>query len=72
MKTTIGTYDDATKSVPVTFTDGDIKHRRMVNAVHKEDGSYDRTATKARVDEVALGVAAKIAAGVIAVESAAT
>lgn len=65
MKTTIGTYDAATRSVPVTFTQGDIKHRRSVNAVLKEDGSYDRTATKARVEEVALGVAVKIEAGVI-------
>ncbi|HWJ69129.1 MAG TPA: hypothetical protein VNS79_03655 [Sphingobium sp.] len=70
MKTTIGAYDAATRSVPVTFTEGTIKHRRSVNAVHKDDGSYDRAATKARVEEVAMGVAVKIEAGVIQDEPA--
>jgi len=53
--------------VPVTFTSGDIKHERRVNAVLKNDGSYDRAATKERVAEVALGVAQKIGLGVITV-----
>lgn len=65
MKTTIGTYNPASKSVSVTFTEGDVRHERTVNAVLKEDGSYDRAATKARVAEVAMGVAVKISVGAI-------
>jgi len=61
----IGTYDSTSRTVPVTFTAGDLVHKRAVNAVLKENGSYDRAATKERVDEVALGVAHKIALGVI-------
>jgi hypothetical protein len=65
MKTTIGAYDPDTRTVPVTFVDGGIKHKRSVNAVLDDAGDYDRKATKARVDEVALGVAAKIQIGAI-------
>lgn len=65
MKTSIGSYDDDKRSVPVTFTEGDIVHKRDVNACHDDSGKYDVKATKARVAEVALGVAAKIAAGAI-------
>jgi hypothetical protein len=61
----IGAYDSTARIVPVTFTSGDVTHERTVNAVLKTDGSYDKTATKARVDEVALGVAHKIGLGVI-------
>lgn len=61
----IGTYNTATKRVPVTFSLGSVIHTRDVNAVLKDGGTYDRTATKDRVDQVALGVAVKIAAGVI-------
>lgn len=64
MKISIGQFDQATGSVPVTFTEGEIVHKRSVNAVIA-GGKYDAKATKARVEEVALGVAAKIAAGVI-------
>lgn len=67
LKIKIGAYDSTLRNVPVTFTSGDIKHERTVNAVLKADGSYDKTATKARVDEVALGVAHKIGLGVITV-----
>lgn len=63
----IGAFDSTKRSVPVTFTSGDIIHKRDVNAVTKDDGAYDKTATKARVEEVAKGVAAKIDLGVIAV-----
>jgi len=63
----IGAFDSGSRSVPVTFTGGDIKHERRVNAVLKEDGTYDKAATKARVDDVARGVAHKIGLGVIAV-----
>ncbi|GLV28492.1 hypothetical protein TomTYG75_10140 [Sphingobium sp. TomTYG75] len=65
LTTKIGAFDAATRTVPVAFTSGDIVHKRAVNAVLKEDGSYDRAATKARVAEVALGVAHKIGLGVI-------
>ena len=67
LTTKIGAFDAETRSVPVTFTSGDIKHERRVNAVLKDDGSYDRAATKERVAEVALGVAQKIGLGVITV-----
>lgn len=65
MKTSIGTFDKVTSSVPVTFTHNDIAHNRSVNAVLTDKGAYDRIATKDRVDQVALGVAVKIEAGVI-------
>lgn len=65
MQIKIGKFDAETRSVPVTFTSGTIVHERSVNAVTKADGSYDRAATKARVDEVAQGVAHKIKLGVI-------
>lgn len=65
MKTTIGSYDSTKKQVPVVFVEGEVRHERTVNAVLKADGSYDRVATKDRVAQVALGVAAKIAAGAI-------
>lgn len=61
----IGKLDADTRTVPVTFTSGDIKHERTVNAVLKDDGSYDKAGTKARVDEVAQGVEHKIKLGVI-------
>jgi hypothetical protein len=69
MQISIGKYDLASRSVPVTFTGegpaGDVTHSRRVNAVLTAAGRYDRKATAARVEEVARGVAAKIAAGVI-------
>jgi hypothetical protein len=65
LKIKIGAYDATTRSVPVTFTSGEIKHLRSVNAVLKDDGGYDKAATKARVDEVARGVAHKIGLGVL-------
>lgn len=65
MKTVIGAFNADTCTVTVTFTSGDIVHRRNVNAVLKGGGVYDRTATKARVEDVATGVAIKIGLGVI-------
>ena len=41
--------------------------RGLYEEVLKNDGSYDRAATKERVAEVALGVAQKIGLGVITV-----
>ena len=63
--TRIGKYDPEARTVPVTFTSGEIVHKRDVNAVLKDDGSYDKAGTAARVEEVAQGVAHKIEAGVI-------
>ena len=65
MKTIIGKYDPATRSVPVVFDPDGIAHARSVNACHLEDGSHDRKGTIARVAEVALGVAVKANLGVI-------
>lgn len=65
MKITIGTYDATTRTVAVRFEQGDVTHDRPVNACHDKAGAYDAKATVARVDQVALGVAAKIELGVI-------
>ncbi|GMM59909.1 hypothetical protein [Novosphingobium pituita] len=70
LKTKIGAYDRATRTVPVTFTSGAIVHDRRVNAVLNDDGRYDQAATQARVAQVALGVAHKIAVGAIAAQPA--
>lgn len=61
----IGPYDPANRTVEVTFTQGEIVHKRSVNACHDAAGDYDAAATEARVGEVARGVAHKIALGVI-------
>lgn len=61
----VGALDSTTKTVPVTFTLGKIAHKRRVNAVIKPNGTHDRAATVARVDEVARGVAEKIRIGII-------
>jgi hypothetical protein len=55
--------------VTVTFTSGEITHERRVNAVLKDNGTYDKAATKERVEDVARGVAHKIGLGVITVSS---
>lgn len=65
MKTTIGTYDAETRTVPVIFEQGDVKHSRSVNACLDVNGKYDRAATKDRVADVALGVTQKILVGAI-------
>jgi hypothetical protein len=65
LTTTIGAYDADKRTVPVTFTSGAIRHTRDVNAVLDEGGACDMAATRARVAQVALGVAHKIALGVI-------
>ena len=65
MQIGIGAFDEATSTVPVTFTEGDIVHARPVNACRTEAGAYDAEATEARIADVARGVAVKIAAGAI-------
>lgn len=66
MKTTIGAYDPATRTVAARFEQGEIVHDRSVNACHDEGGEYDAEATAARVADVGRGVAVKIGLGVIA------
>lgn len=65
MKITIGRFDPATGTVPVTFADGAHRHRRAVNAMMNAAGKYDRAATRAQVAEVAAGVANKFALGLL-------
>lgn len=67
MKITIGAYDAASRTVTVAFEEGEIDHKRAVNACHDKAGAYDEAATKARVDDVARGVAQKILVGAITV-----
>lgn len=65
MKIDIGKFDSATGQVPVTFTHAGVVHQRHVNACFDAAGKHDRKATIARVDQVALGVVAKIEAGAL-------
>ncbi len=65
MKITIGAFDATTRTVAVRFEHDDVTHDRPVNACLDKAGGYDAKATAARVDQVALGVAAKIELGVI-------
>lgn len=69
IQTKIGAYDADTRAVRVTFTSGDVVHKRSVNAVLTDAGDYDADATAARVEEVAAGVAHKIACGAITATS---
>jgi hypothetical protein len=69
MNISIGAYDEQTRTVPVTFAEGDVNHRREVNACHDKKGAYDAAATKERVEQVGLGVAQKIKLGVIKPEA---
>ncbi len=65
---TIETTIDVT-DVEVTFTDDSYTpnkvHTRMVNVCFDSEGTYDNTATLARVEEVMAGVQHKMALGVI-------
>ena len=65
MKTTIGKFDTATKTVPVAFNHNGVRHRRPVNACLDGEGKFDAEATADRVAEVAAGVAYKIEMGLI-------
>lgn len=65
MRKMIRKFDPATRTVPVTFTHAGVTHRRTVNAVLDDQGEYDRDATRARVDEVAVGVQNKIDRGIL-------
>jgi len=61
----IGALDAERRVVPVTFTRGELVHKRDVNACYDADGDYDAAATAERVDQVALGVAVKMDVGAI-------
>lgn len=65
MQTTIAPYIADARTVSVTFEQDGVTHSRAVNACFDEASAYDEAATKTRVAEVALGVAGKIALGVI-------
>lgn len=65
LETSIGPFDEDTRSVPVTFASGEIVHRRSINACLDAAGGYDVAATAERVADVARGVAVKIGLGVI-------
>lgn len=65
MRTYIRAFDPETRTVPVTFTHAGQVHRRTVNAVLDAAGNYDREATRARVAEVARGVADKMDANLL-------
>lgn len=66
MDIAIGPLDETTRQVAVRFRDAGVTHDRRINACYDADGQYDEQATAARVQEVARGVAVKIALGVIA------
>jgi len=65
MKIIHGKFDPETRTIDVTFKEGKIAHKRTVNAALKEDGSYDREATKEIIAQQARGLAEKIKVGVI-------
>jgi hypothetical protein len=61
------TIDSTTtcRDIHVRFTDGSVTHERYVNVCYDSEGNYDEVATNARIEEHCLGVANKIAVGVI-------
>lgn len=65
MKITIGKFDPATGTVPVTFALDGKTHTRAVIAVRRADGTCDLKATKLRAQEVGAGVAHKFALGLL-------
>ena len=65
MEINIGKYDSTTKKVKVTFTEGTLVFERDVNACLDDKGELDIESTEERVNDVAKGVAHKIAIGVI-------
>jgi len=55
----------ACRDIHVRFTDGSVIHERYVNVCYDSEGNYDEEATNARINQHCLGVANKIAVGVI-------
>lgn len=64
MKIFPGKFDPETRTITVTFREGDIVHKRVINAVVDADGNYDKAATRDIIDQQARGIANKIALGV--------
>lgn len=65
IKFKITKYDNEAAAVRVTFSKGKRIFKREVNAVMNPDGSINREATRARVAEVATGVAHKMELGLV-------
>lgn len=63
----IETADSNVRDILVRFTceTSGCTHERSVNVVFDSEGNYDHDATLVRCEEVALGVANKMACGVI-------
>ena len=59
------TIETSVVDIEVEFVKDDKKYTRNVNVVFDSDGNYDDAATKARCEEVAIGIESKIAAGAI-------
>lgn len=59
------TIEKSVVDIVVEFVKDDKKYTRNVNVVFDSDGNYDDAATKARCEEVAVGIENKIAAGAI-------
>ena len=59
------TIEKSVVDIVVEFVKDDKKYTRNVNVVFDSDGNYDDAATKARCEEVAVGIESKIAAGAI-------
>ena len=59
------TIETSVVDIEVEFVKDDKKYTRNVNVVFDSDGNYDDAATKARCEEVAVGIESKIAAGAI-------
>lgn len=66
--TTIDT-EETVRDIIVTFKstapDPIVTHTRNINVCYDSDGKYDHTATVARIEEVKMGFAAKVANGVL-------
>lgn len=65
----IKSFDPDSRTVTVAFADGGLTYERQVNACFDETGAYDVAATTDRVNQVALGVSAKMRLGVISAET---
>lgn len=57
--------EESVRDIIVEFAKDGKKYTRHVNVVLDSDGNYDDTATKARCEEVAVGVENKIAVGAL-------
>ncbi|MHA6717902.1 hypothetical protein ACX40Y_00495 [Sphingomonas sp. RS6] len=65
MKWTINSVNAGAGTASVTFEHAGVTHTRDVNICLNAKGKYDAPATEARIEDVARGVAVKIAAGAI-------